>query len=43
MSKYAKLTSGIIGAWFVFSLVASALHLYTNGPNDHRCRLDWLL
>ncbi len=34
MSKYAKLTGGIIAAWFVFSLVASALHLYTNGPNQ---------
>jgi hypothetical protein len=34
MSKYAKLTIGLIGAWFVFSLVASALHLYRTGPND---------
>jgi hypothetical protein len=34
MSKYAKLTGGIIAAWFVFSLVASALHLYTNIPNQ---------
>lgn len=34
MSKFAKLTSGIIGAWFVFSLGASALHFYKNGPND---------
>jgi hypothetical protein len=34
MSRYAKLTTGLIGAWFVFSLGASALHLYTNGPNE---------
>jgi len=34
MSRYAKLTTGLIGAWFVFSLGASALHLYTNGPNQ---------
>jgi hypothetical protein len=34
MSKYAKITGGIIAAWFVFSLVASALHLYTNAPNQ---------
>jgi hypothetical protein len=34
MSKYAKLTIGLIGAWFVFSLGASALHLYKTGPND---------
>ncbi len=33
MSKYAKLTGGIIAAWFVFSLGASALQLYTNAPN----------
>jgi hypothetical protein len=34
MSRYAKLTGGLIAAWFVFSLGASALHLYTNGPNE---------
>jgi hypothetical protein len=34
MSKYAKITGGIIAAWFVFSLVASALNLYTNAPNQ---------
>lgn len=33
MSKYAKLTGGIIAAWFVFSLAASALQIYTNAPN----------
>src|SRR3954467_1926 len=33
MSRYAKLTAGLIGAWFVFSLAASALHLYRTGPN----------
>lgn len=34
MTKYAKLTAGLIGAWFVFSLVASARHMYRTGPND---------
>jgi hypothetical protein len=34
MSTYAKLTSGLIGAWFVFSIGASTLHLYMNGPSD---------
>jgi hypothetical protein len=34
MSTYAKLTSGLIGAWFVFSIGASASHTYMNGPND---------
>jgi len=33
MSRYAKLTAGLIAAWFVFSLAASALHLYRTGPN----------
>lgn len=33
MSKFGKLTTGLIGAWFVFSLGASALHLYETGPN----------
>src|SRR5947209_3821467 len=33
MSRYAKLTAGLIAAWFVFSLAASALHLYRSGPN----------
>jgi hypothetical protein len=31
MSKYAKLTAGLIGAWFVFSFVAAALHVYKTG------------
>jgi len=34
MTRYAKLTAGLIGAWFVLSLTASALHLYRTGPND---------
>jgi hypothetical protein len=34
MTKYAKLTAGLIGAWFVFSLTASALHVYRTGPSD---------
>lgn len=33
MGKYAKLTSGLIAAWFVFSLVASGLHLFNNSSN----------
>jgi hypothetical protein len=33
MSKYAKLTGGIIAAWLVFSIGSSALRLYTNAPN----------
>jgi hypothetical protein len=32
MPKYAKLTAGLIGAWFVLSLVAAALHVYRTGP-----------
>lgn len=34
MSRYAKLTSWLIGAWFVVSLLASGLHLYQNSPNQ---------
>jgi hypothetical protein len=34
MTNYRKLTAGLIGAWFVFSLVASGLHLYRNGPGE---------
>jgi len=34
MTRYAKLTAGLIGAWFALSLTASALHLYRTGPND---------
>ena len=33
MSKYAKLSAGLLAAWLVFSLFASALHLYRNAPN----------
>src|SRR3974390_1836563 len=32
MSNYAKLTSALIGAWFVISLLASAGHLYAPAP-----------
>jgi len=28
MTNYKRLTSGLIAAWFIFSLVAAALHLY---------------
>jgi len=34
MTSYAKLTRALIAAWFVFSMAASALHLYRNGPNQ---------
>lgn len=34
MSTYAKVATGLLGVWFVFSLVGSALHLYTNGPKQ---------
>ena len=30
MNKYGKLTTGIIIAWFIFALSASALHLFEN-------------
>jgi hypothetical protein len=34
MTRYPKLTAGLVGAWFVFSLIASAFHLYKTGAND---------
>ena len=34
MSRYAKLSSWLLGAWFVVSIAASGLHLYENGPNQ---------
>ena len=33
MTKYAKLTAGLIGAWFVLSLTASAMRFYRTPPN----------
>ncbi len=33
MSKYAKLSAGLLAAWLVFSLSSSALHLYVNAPH----------
>ena len=33
MSKYAKLSAGLLAAWFVFALSSSALHVYKNAPN----------
>jgi hypothetical protein len=33
MSKYAKLSAGLLAAWLVFTLSASALHLFLNAPN----------
>ena len=34
MPKYAKLTTGLLIAWFAFSLTASAFHLYSTAPNQ---------
>lgn len=31
--RYGKLTAGIVAAWFVFALAASALHLFRAGPD----------
>ena len=33
MSKYAKLSAGLLAAWLVFALFSSAMHLYVNAPN----------
>jgi hypothetical protein len=33
MSKYAKLSAGLLVAWLVFALFSSALHLYVGAPN----------
>lgn len=33
MSKYVKVSVGLLAAWLVFSLSSSALHLYRNAPN----------
>ena len=32
--KYGKLAAGILGVWFVFSLSASALHLFKTDPSQ---------
>ena len=32
-TKYTKLTAGLIAAWFTFSLVASAFHVFRNDPS----------
>jgi hypothetical protein len=34
MSRYAKLTTLLIAAWLVFSVAASALHLYRTGSGE---------
>ena len=34
MTNYRRVTSGLIGAWFAFSLVGSGLHLYRNAPGE---------
>ena len=33
-AKYAKLTTGLILVWFLFSLTASALHIFTTAPDQ---------
>ncbi len=33
-TSYGKLTAGLIAAWFIFSLSASALHLFRTDPNQ---------
>src|SRR5574337_513241 len=33
MKNYKKLTAGLIGGWFVFAVLASALGLFTNASN----------
>jgi len=33
-AKYAKLTSRLIFVWFLFSLTASALHIFSTAPNQ---------
>lgn len=33
MTRYAKLTAGLIAAWFLFSLTASALHVFRTDPS----------
>jgi hypothetical protein len=33
VSKYAKLSAGLLAAWLVFTLSASALHVFLNAPN----------
>ena len=33
MKNYGKLTAGLIAAWFIFALSASALRLFTNASN----------
>ena len=34
MSRYAKLTIGLVAVWFLISLIASSLHLYRAGQNQ---------
>jgi hypothetical protein len=33
-ANYAKLTGGLIFVWFLFALIASALHLFNAAPNQ---------
>ena len=33
-AKYAKLTTGLIFVWFLFSLTSSALHLFVTAPDQ---------
>jgi hypothetical protein len=34
MTRYARLTAGLIAAWFAFTLAASALHVYRTQPGQ---------
>jgi hypothetical protein len=34
MSRYAKLTIGLIAAWFAFALSSSAMHLFQSAPGQ---------
>jgi hypothetical protein len=36
MKNYGKLATGLIVAWFIFALSASALYLFKNVSESHR-------
>jgi len=41
MNNYKKLTVGIIVAWFIFALSASALHLFKNESERFGIAVAW--
>jgi hypothetical protein len=41
-AKYAKLTTGLIFVWLLFSLTASALHLFNTSPDQPPLPVAWL-